>query len=107
MLVTYGQGECHQGGKSYKGQIILSEHRLYLKGSEGDLAQTYIPLEKIKKIRRTFTGLEIYVYPSLIESYVALIKGGKKNLSALLKDLTEQRGLKKRFLGYEWIDDEV
>ncbi len=104
MEFSYGQGTYIEEGKRFDGQIILSEHKLYLKGAGEDLAQTYIPLEKIERIRRTRQGIEIHTRPSITVRYIALIKGENKYLSELVRDLIQRRGLKKQFLRNEWIE---
>jgi len=106
MEFSYGQGVYDEEGKKFEGQIILSEHKLYLKGADGDLAQTYIPLEKIERLRKMRQGVEIYVRPSISSRYVASLKGENKYLSELIRDLVQRRGLKKRFLRNEWIESE-
>lgn len=104
MEFSYGQGTYIEGEKNIDGTIALGEHKLYLKGAQGDLAQTYIPLEKIEKLRKTKLGVEVYVRPSLYFRYMVLLKGEKKYLSELVRDLVKRRGLKKQFLKNEWIE---
>ena len=107
MVFSYGQGEYCEGPKRVKGQIVLSEHKLYLRGPEGDIAPTYVPLEKIEKVRKTRQGVEVYVRPSLVERYTALFRGERKHLASLLKDLVARRGLRKRgFWANEWVEEE-
>ena len=103
MLFSYGDGIYKEGEKSLRGEIILSEHKLYLKGPQGDLATTYIPLEKIVKIKKIYGGLSIFVRTALTVSYNAELRGGK-HINSLLKDLVQRRGLIKRFLRPEWVD---
>ena len=105
MEFSYGQGIYIEDDKKLEGRIILSEHKLYLKGIDGDLAQTYIPLEKIELLRRTRKGVEVHVRPTISSRYVALFKGEKKYLSELVRDLVQRRGLKKQFLKSEWIEN--
>ncbi len=107
MLFSYGDGEYIEGTKRIKGQIILSEHKLYLRGPEGDIATTYIPLEKIEKIRKVGNNLEVHVRQSILERYVAALTGEKKHLADLIKDIVERRGLrKKNFWTQEWAERE-
>ena len=104
MEFSYGQGSFTEGEKNLEGQIILSEHKLYLKDANGDLAQTYIPLEKIERIRRTSLGVEVYVRPSTYYRYRTLFKGEKKHLIDLVRDIAQRRGFKKKFLRNEWVE---
>ena len=106
MEFSYGQGIYIEENKRLEGRIILSEHKLYLKDKTGDLAQTYIPLEKIERVHKTRQGVEIHVRPTLYFRFVALIKGEKKYVSELTRDLVQRRGLKKQFLKKEWIEIE-
>jgi len=104
MEFTYGEGTYLEGDKKIDGKIILSEHKLYLKGKQGDFAQSYIPLEKIDGVRKTVKGVELYVRPSLSYRYTAMIQGNRKQLSDLVKDLVQMRGFKKKFLRNEWFE---
>ena len=106
MEFSYGQGIYIEGEKRLEGQIILGEHKLYLKDSNGDLAQTYVPLEKIERIQKTKLHVEVHVRPSTYYRYVALFKGEKKHLSSLVHDIVQRRGLKKQFLKKVWIESE-
>jgi len=106
MEFSYGNGTYMEGDKKIQGRIILSEHKLFLKDQNGDLAQTYIPLEKIERIRKTRQGVEIHARPTLYYRFIALIQGEKKNLSELVKGLVQRRGLIKQFLKSEWIESE-
>lgn len=102
MQFSYGEGSYAEGDKVYKGQIILSEHKLFIKGPKGDLAQTYIPVEKIIKIKKVFGGMGVYVRPSLTIYYKAFLKGRHQLMGSLVDDIVKRRGFKKRFLKKEW-----
>ena len=106
MEFSYGRGTYIEGNKKFEGQIILSEHKLYLKDKNGDLAQTYIPIEKIERVRKTRQGIEIHARPTIYFRFAALIKGEKKYLFELTRDLVQRRGLKKQFLKSEWVESE-
>ena len=102
MEFSYGQGEYCEGEKRFAGTVILSEHKLFLKSANGDIPATYIPLEKIERLRRSKQGLEVYVRPSLYFRYAAFFKGEPKHIAELTIDLVKRRGLKKHFLKKEW-----
>ena len=104
MDVLYGDGRFLEGDKDVTGQIILSEHKLFLKGPEGEHAQTFIPLERIERIKKVSKGVQIYVRPSQTYQYVALIEGASKNIDELIKELVRRRNFKKRFLSKEWFE---
>ena len=106
MEFSYGQGNYIEGEKRLQGQIILGEHKLYLRNADGDLAQSYVPLEKIERIRKTKSGVEVHVRPSTYFRYIALFNGEKKLLSDLVRDIAKRRGLKKQFLKNEWVESE-
>ena len=106
MEFSYGQGIFIEGEKRLEGQIILGEHKLYLKDARGDLAQSYVPLEKIERIRKTKLGVEVHVRPSTYFRYKALFQGEKKYLADLVRDIVQRRGLKKQFLKNEWVESE-
>ena len=51
MEFHYGQGVYIEGQKRFEGEIVLSEHKLFLKDAQKqDIAPTFIPLEKIEKV---------------------------------------------------------
>ena len=104
MEFSYGQGVYIQGNRKLEGQIILGEHKLYLRNSAEDLALTYVPLEKIERIRKTKLGIEVHACLSISNRYVVLLRGEKKYLSDLVRDIAQRRGLKKRFLKKEWVE---
>lgn len=105
MVFSYGNGEYLEGGRRISGEIMLSEHKLYLKSETGDLTQTYIPLEKIKSVKLTHLGLEIAVYPSVSFQYICLIRGQRKNIRELVKDLVDRRQLKKHWFFPHWKEE--
>ena len=106
MEFSYGQGIYIEGEKKLEGQIILGQHKLYLRDANGDLAQTYVPLEKIERVQKTGSHIEVHVRPSTSYRYVALFKGEKKHLSSLVRDIVKRRGLKKQFLKNVWVESE-
>ncbi|HSA31146.1 MAG TPA: hypothetical protein P5160_05005 [Candidatus Omnitrophota bacterium] len=102
---SYGYGQYEQGTVSIRGMIVLGQHKLFLKGEAGEVPQTYIPLERIYKIRRLWPqGLEIHVRPSQMTEYAARIRVERPLEKDLLKDLARRRNLKRRFLRAEWFD---
>ncbi len=104
MEFCYGEGIYKEGDFQVKGTITLSEHKIFLKDEGGDLTRTYIPLDKIERMKITSSGLEIYVCPSLTFRYSAVIKGNKSRLKELARDIARGGGLKKRFLVNEWVE---
>ncbi|MCA9405824.1 MAG: hypothetical protein KC684_04760 [Candidatus Omnitrophica bacterium] len=106
MEIVYGQGEYQEGSKHFSGRIVLSEHKLFLKDEQGqDLPQTYIPLEKIEKIKQKANVCEVYVRPAITVRYQAVLKGEKSFIDSLVKELVQRRRLKKQFLRREWIEE--
>ena len=104
MQFTYGDGTYSEGHKRFQGQIVLSEHKLFLKSSHEDLTATYIPLEKIEGLKKRFGTLDIFVRPSLAYRYTATMQGNSRKITELTKDIVERRGLKKKFLKNEWFE---
>ena len=105
MQVIYGTGQYREGKQQYRGRIIMGEHRLFLKSPDGDIPATYIPMEKIIRVRRTFSGLTIDVHASAVKHYRVILQSGSAILSALTKDLVQKRHLKKKLLFPEWFDE--
>ena len=107
MLFSYGPGKYQQGARQIAGQILLSEHKLFLRGPEGDLTQTYIPLEKIGRIKKGWGRLTIWVRPSLIEHYTVELRGRNDYLTDLTRELVDRRALRKRFWSAQWEDPDL
>ena len=107
MEFAYGHGQYIENKKNFSGRIILAEHKLYMRGHEGDIPQTYIPLEKITGVSRKNNMLTVNVRPSLYFEYTAHITGEKKHVKELTDDVVQRRGLKKRFLKNEWFEEPI
>ncbi|MCD4780484.1 MAG: hypothetical protein K8S27_08060 [Candidatus Omnitrophica bacterium] len=102
---SYGQGIYQESEHSISGQIILGEHKLYLRDQNGDLASTYIPLEKINRLKLNKDELILYVSPMISHQYVVHLKGARKSIEELTRDLVGRRGLKKKFWIKEWFEE--
>ena len=106
MDILYGDGFYSEKQKKINGKIILGDHKLYLKGTQGDFPETYIPLEKIQRLRLILQGLQVSVRVSPTMSYQAVLMGERKNLSELTQEIVGRRNLRKQFLRPEWIEKE-
>ncbi len=106
MEVLYGEGWYIEGAKKVRGKIILGEYKLYLKGTQGELTETYIPLDKIKYLRKTFKGIELGVRVSPTISYWSVLMGDRNNLSELVREIVKRRNFKKKFLRQTWTEKE-
>ncbi|MFT5169599.1 MAG: hypothetical protein ACI9F2_000187 [Lysobacterales bacterium] len=104
MEFSYGQGKYVEGQKDFIGLIVLAEHKLYLRGSEGDITQTYTPLEKIYCIKQERNSLHVFVRPSLYLKYQVVVSGESDHIKELVKDVVSRRGFKKRLLKKEWVE---
>ena len=104
LCFSYGEGMCIREGHLYTGEIILSTTKLYLKSVDGEMSATFIPLERIYKIRLFLGGFTIYVHQSNFIRFQAKWKGGLKEMWSLAHDLADHRRLKKKFFGLEWED---
>ena len=103
----YGQGIYKDGKSELEGEIVLREHKLFLRSSAGEWAQSFIPLEKISWIRQRSGHLEVYVCLSSVSRYTVLIEGAARDMHALAKELAKRRGFKKRFLKNEWAETQT
>jgi len=99
--MDYGEGYYIEGTRRIKGRIIIDESRLYLSGVY-DYPNTYIPLEKIEKLRYVRSGLEIKVKLSAANIVRAVISLPAKDIRQLTEDLVKRLHLKKKFLKREW-----
>ena len=79
MEIFFGDGEYIEGEKVFQGTIVLSEYKLFLKSSQGELPQTYIPLEKINRVRRSSKGVEIQFKTTALARY-SVFCGVKRNI---------------------------
>ena len=104
MEIFFGDGEYIEEAKRFQGIIVLSEYKLFLKSSQGELAQTYIPLEKINRVRRSSKGVEIRFKTTVLSRYCVLLRGEKEYLNQLVREIVKRRNLKKRFFLNEWVE---
>jgi len=104
MEIEFSEGIFNESDRITKGVIVLSDHKLYLKGPEGDITQTYIPLEKIETLKLTGSSLSLFVRPGVSYYFTIVIKGNRLKISELTKELVLRRGFKKKFLRKEWIE---
>lgn len=107
MDITYGTGQYLDGKTKYEGQIILGEHKLFLRSAAGDdIPQTFIPLEKVSRIKKSRDGVELDFRISILERFSVLFKGDKNNLLELAQEIAARRGLRKRFFFFEeWVEN--
>ncbi len=106
MDVTYGKGVYLEGTTHLEGEIILGDHKLFLKSKDGDLPSSYIPLEKIREVKKITSGFELFVKQTISHSYRAMIRGEAALIKELLKEIVTRRGLTKKFLQQVWFDTE-
>ena len=102
---SYGQGGYQDDQQQAKGEIILGPHKLYLRGPEGDLVRTYVPLDKIERMTRKGDTVTLFIRPSMSLRYVVSFKGDRTLMEDLTRDIAQRRGLKKRFLRTEWFEE--
>lgn len=104
MCFSYGNAVYTREKKSYKGEVILKPHKLYLKDQQGEIAATFVPLEKVYKVTFFLGKMTVFVQPSNFLKFEAHIQGKISMIFSLVRDLAKQRGLRKRFFGLEWHD---
>lgn len=104
MNVTYGQGAFVRDHLRLEGTIILSEHKILIVSDGEELSATFIPLEKIEKIRLSGARMQVDVRPAIMSRFRAFYEGNKKNIVDLTHEIVRRRGLKKRFLQNEWYE---
>lgn len=104
MDLTYGQGKFIEKDNVYAGNIILSEHKLFLKKANEDLPQTYVPLEKIEAVTLKNNAAYFFVRQSLHFQYTTCFQGDSKNIKELVSEIVSRRGFKKKFLQNKWVE---
>jgi len=107
MLFSYGPGVYQKGNKRHQGEIVLAPYRLYLRDGGGDMAPTYILLEKILRVRQTLKGLTIRVRLSSLEDYEVTLTAPRRVLGGLARDLAARRGLRRKLFWPEWYDPDA
>ena len=80
MQFSYSDGQFIEGDFSVSGQIILSENKLFLKDSYGDITRTYLPLDKIDRLKRQGASMWVSIKASMSFQYNVQIKGEKKSI---------------------------
>ncbi len=85
---------------------MLSRTKLYLRGERGDLPQSYVFVADIISLKQKASEIRFFVSSSRVIGYSALIKGERKHIASLVKDLLKRRKLRKRFWVNEWYDPE-
>jgi hypothetical protein len=105
MEIIYGPGTYAHAREKYDGTIVLGEHKLFLKGPEGDLPQTYIPLEKIARICNRGKCLDMDVRLTMSLRRDIRLCGQGRAIRDLVQELAVRQGLKKKFLRAEWTGD--
>jgi len=103
MDVVYGEGQYAQGDIRCHGRIIVDAFKLYLRGPEGDLTQTFVPLEKIARLQRNRGGVTIGVRLSQANQYRVTLKMEPVYIKDLVDDLVRKLNLKKKLLRPVWV----
>ena len=106
MNVTYGKGSYIQDTTVLRGEIILGDHKLFLKSYQEELTSSYVPLEKIIELRKISDTIELIIKQTSSYSYKVLIRGGPRSIKDLTQEIVSRRGLKKKFLRQIWIEEE-
>ncbi|MFP4472911.1 MAG: hypothetical protein ACLFPX_03450 [Candidatus Omnitrophota bacterium] len=104
MTFTYGEGKYTRGPVTVRGQILLNEHKLFLRCDGEDLTQTFVPLEKIQRVQKGWSWAVFRVIPSPALRYEVRIETERQNIRELVKDVARLRQLQSRFFGFIWED---
>lgn len=101
MLKKYQEVIFIEGGRRYKGNIIIDDYKIYLKGHTS-YVDTYIPQDKITLIKKIKQGMFIQVKPTSISRRDIIIKGRKEIINNVINQLINRLNLKKKFLRSVW-----
>lgn len=106
---SYGEGQYARGPHHYTGQIVFSGHKLYLKNTHGEIAETFVPLEKIYRVKAGFWGKTVWLYvrPSQFMQFEAMLTGDPHQIHSLIRDLVNHRQLRRKGWLREWVDPEM
>ena len=80
---------------------------MFLRAQQGDLPETFIPLDKIARLKKIGPGIEIDIHASFTLRYKAKIVAEKKDINDLVQEIVRRRKLKKKFLINEWGDSSL
>ena len=103
MLFTYGPGKFVETHKEFAGEVVLSEHKVYLRNDGEDLPQTYVPLEKIESIRQKGQQVFFFVRTSIHFTMEPCFIVSKDKVDELIRDIVSYRGFKKSFWQKKWV----
>ncbi len=101
-IVTYGEGEFIEGQKRIRGRILMDECKLFLQEQGEDIAATFIPVDKIERVKKNRNFLTLEVHLSIFYRYVVNLKGEGEAIKELLGELIRRLHLRKKFLRQEW-----
>lgn len=101
MIKKYGKGYYKENHRRYAGVVCIDRSRLYIEG-EKNTAGTYVPLEKIVKVKVVAGGVEITARLAAANVLRVIISLPSRALRGLIKDIVGTLHLKKRFLRREW-----
>lgn len=105
MDVTYGQGQYRRDAQILQGQMILGEHKLFLRAAGEDQIESFVPLDKITALVLLKKGLRLHVKPTLYFQYAVILEGESRNIRALAAELVRRRGLRKKWFKSEWVEE--
>ncbi len=104
MQVTYGSGTYAGNNQQFSGTIILGEHKVFLKNQLEELAPTFVPLEKIERVRLKGNQMILTVRPAIMSRFDAVFQGDPRSIRELTLEIVNRRGLKKKWLVQEWFE---
>ncbi len=102
--MTFGEVTLERDGRPLRGDLVLTEHKLFLRKGGVDLASTYIPLEKIVGVRRRWGRVTLDVRPSPVTRYTVRIRGTAGRMADLVAALVRRRGLRRKGWFGGWRD---
>jgi hypothetical protein len=107
MEFTYDKGEMLEGNRRFEGILTLAEYKLYLKDATGEMPQTFIPLDKIRRVTFSGDSMSVEVRLTISQGYTAVFRGRPAKVKELCLDLVKRRGMNKLFLRNTWVDPEI
>lgn len=103
MEIEFANGRYIEGNRELEGTVVLSADKLFLRTAQGEMPLTFIPLEKIIRLRLKPKSLWLEVRPTIVTGYRASIVAPQESLSRLTKILIERLHFRKVFLKKEWV----
>ena len=71
LCFSYGEAKYIEEQKRYEGQLILDSNKIYLKGPDGEIPQTFCALSRIARMQQRGNRLLLDIRSTVVTGYQA------------------------------------